>query len=85
MKLIMHRNAEKKINKMLKKDSDSGKKIIKTIEEIINNPYSSKYEKVVKYPNYKRARSGKYRICFKITKNDEILIAKIDNRSKVYH
>ncbi|MGI6565604.1 type II toxin-antitoxin system RelE family toxin [Methanosphaera sp.] len=84
MKILLNKNTEKTLNKLKKKNPVILQQVSKTIEEISKNPNSNKYEKVVKYPSYKRARSGKYRICFKTLDETTLYIARIAKRSKVY-
>ena len=50
----------------------------------MKNPQDIRYEKVKKYPKYKRARKGDYRICFKV-ENNCIYIGRIEGRPKAYH
>ena len=83
MELEFKRSALKQLKNYKKKNPSAYKIIYKKLEEILNNPYDTQYKKIKKYPSYKRARKGKYRICFKVS-NNCIYIGRIDDRSKVY-
>ena len=84
MELEFKRSALKQLKNFKKKNPIVYKIIRGKLEEIIENPYDIRYEKVKKYPKYKRARKGDYRICFKV-ENDCIYIGRIESRSKVYN
>lgn len=83
MELEFKRSALKQLKHYKKKNPSAYKIIYKKLSEIMENPNDVRYEKVKKYPKYKRARQGKYRICFKVS-NNCIYIGRIDDRSKVY-
>ncbi|MDE4078667.1 type II toxin-antitoxin system RelE/ParE family toxin [Methanosphaera sp. Vir-13MRS] len=84
MELEFKRSALKQLKYYKKKNPEAYKIIYKKLEEIMENPNDSSYKKVKKYPQYKRARKGDYRICFKVL-NNCIYIGRIENRSKVYN
>ncbi len=67
-----------------KKNPKAYKMFYKELEKILSNPYNVSYKKVIKYPKYKRARKGDYRICFKVLDNC-IYVGRIEDRLKVYH
>ena len=83
MELEFKRSALKQLKYYKKKNPVVYKLILEKLEEILDNPDNVRYEKVKKYPKYKRARKGKYRICFKV-ENNCIYIGRIDGRSKAY-
>lgn len=84
MELEFKRSALKQLKNYKKKNPIAYKIIYEQITEIVNNPQNSSYKKIKRYPKYKRARKGNYRICFKID-NNCIYIGRIDDRSKVYN
>lgn len=84
MELEFKRSALKQLKNYKKKNPIAYKIIREQITEIVNNPRDSRYKKIKRYPKYKRARKGNYRICFKID-NDCIYIGRIDDRSKAYN
>ena len=69
MELEFKRSALKQLKYYKKKNPVVYKLILEKLEEILDNPDNVRYEKVKKYPKYKRARKGKYRICFKVENN----------------
>lgn len=82
---IKFKTAALKLLKYYKKKNPIAYKLIyEKLEEILENPENIDYKKIKKYPKYKRARKGKYRICFKISDNC-IYIGCIEERSKVYY
>ena len=84
MDLEFKRSALKQLKYYKKKNPEAYKIIIRKLEEILNNPQNKTYKKVKKYPKYKRARKGNYRICFKVS-NNCVYIGRIEDRSKVYN
>ena len=84
MKIVFKRAALKQLKNYKKKDPLAYKLIKSKLLEISDNPFDVRYEVVVSYPSYKRARKGRYRICFKVV-DDYIYVGRIDDRSKVYH
>lgn len=84
MELEFKRSALKQLKNYKKKNPIAYKIIREQITEIVNNPQDSRYKKIKRYPKYKRARKGNYRICFKID-NDCIYIGRNDDRSKAYN
>ena len=54
-----------------------------TIREIISNPFSSKFKRLINSDRDRRARSGDFRIVFFVS-NDTIFITKIGLRKNVY-
>ena len=84
MELELKRSALKQLKYYKKKNPKVYKNIYKKIEEIMETPNDVRYEKVRKYPNYKRARKGSYRICFKVS-DDCIYVGRIEDRSKAYN
>lgn len=84
MELEFKHSALKQLKNYKKKNPIAYKIIRKKLEEIIENPQDIRYEKVKKYPKYKRARKGDYRICFKV-ENNCIYIGRIEGRPKAYH
>ena len=83
MELEFKRSALKQLKYYKKKNPIAYKLIREKLEEILNNPEDSDYKKVKKYPKYKRARKGNYRICFRVD-NNCIYIARIEDYSKAY-
>ena len=83
MEIEFKRSALKQL-KQYKKKNPIAYKIIYELGEIMENPNNILYEKVKRYPKYKRARKGNYRICFKEEDNC-IYIGRIEDRSKVYN
>lgn len=84
MELEFKLSALKQLKNYKKKNPIAYKIIREQITEIVNNPQDSLYKKIKRYPKYKRARKGNYRICFKID-NNCIYIGRIDDRSKAYN
>lgn len=84
MEIEFKRSVLKQLKYYKKKKPLVYKMIYEKLEEIIENPNDIRYEKVRKYPNYKRARKGSYRICFKVS-DECIYIGSIEERSKVYN
>ena len=84
MEIEFKRSAFKQLKQYKKKNSIAYKLIYEKLEEIMENPNNFRYEKVKRYPKYKRARKGNYRICFKVEDNC-IYIGRIEDRSKVYN
>ena len=84
MEIEFKRSALKKLKYYKKKKPQAYKMIFTKLEEIMENPNDIRYEKVKRYPKYKRARKGHYRICFKVT-DDCVYIGRIEDRSKVYN
>lgn len=84
MEIEFKRSAFKQLKQYKKKNSIAYKLIYEKLEEIMENPNNIRYEKVKRYPKYKRARKGNYRICFKVEDNC-IYIGRIEDRSKVYN
>lgn len=83
MELEFKRSALKQLKFYKKKNPLAYKLIFEKLQEIIENPEDSRYEKVKKYPKYKRARKGNYRICFRVS-NNTLYIGRIEDRSKAY-
>ena len=83
MEIEFKRSAFKQLKYYKKKNPIAYKLIREKLGEIIEDPNDNSYEKVKKYPKYKRARKGNYRICFKVEENC-IYIGRIEIRSKVY-
>ena len=69
MELEFKRSALKQLKYYKKKNPVVYKLILEKLEEILDNPDNVRYEKVKKYPKYKRARKGKYMICFNVENN----------------
>ena len=84
MELEFKRSVLKQLKYYKKKNPKAYKIIIRKLEEILDNPQDKTYKKVKKYPKYKRARQGNYRICFKVL-NNCVYIGRIEDRSKVYN
>lgn len=84
MEIEFKRSAFKQLKQYKKKNPIAYKIIYEKLEEIMENPNNIHYEKVKRYPKYKRARKGNYRICFKVEDNC-IYIGRIEDRSKVYN
>lgn len=83
MEIEFKMSAFKQLKYYKKKNPIAYKLIREKLGEIIEGPNDNSYEKVKKYPKYKRARKGNYRICFKVEENC-IYIGRIEIRSKVY-
>jgi len=84
MELEFKHSALKQLKYYKKKNPIVYKMIRAKLEEIIENPQDIRYEIVKKYPKYKRARKGNYRICFRVEDNC-IYIGRIEDRSKAYN
>lgn len=84
MELEFKCSALKQLKYYKKKNPIAYKIIHEKLEKILENPHDIHYEKVKKYPKYKRARKGNYRICFKVD-NNCIYIGRIESRPKAYH
>ena len=84
MELEFKRSALKQLKNYKKKNPIAYKIIREQLGEIVKNPEDIHYKKVKRYPKYKRARKGDYRICFKV-ENDCIYIGRIEGRPKAYH
>ncbi len=83
MEIEFKSSALKQLKYYKKKNPVAYRQIYEKLDEIFNNPNDIRYEKVKKYPKYKRARKGNYRICFKVA-NDCLYIGRIENRSNAY-
>ena len=84
MELEFKTSVLKQLKYYKKKNPKAYKMIRDKLEDILNNPFDIRYEKVIKYPPYKRAKISKYRICFKIV-GDVVYIGRITDRSKSYN
>lgn len=84
MEIEFKRSVLKQLKYYKKKNPVVYKMIFEKLEEIMENPNNIRYEKVKKYPKYKRARKGSYRICFKVD-GGCIYIGRIEDRSKAYN
>ena len=67
MEIEFKRSVLKQLKYYKKKNPIVYKMIYEKLEEIMENPNDARFEKVKKYPSYKRARKGSYRICFKVS------------------
>ena len=83
IELEFKRSALKQLKYYKKKNPIAYKIIRGKLEEIIKNPEDSEYKKVKKYPKYKRAIKGNYRIYFRVD-NNCIYIGRIEDIFKVY-
>ena len=83
MELEFKRSALKQLKNYKKKNPIAYKIIREQLGEIVKNPEDIRYKKVKRYPKYKRARKGNYRICFKEVDNC-VYIGRIEDRSKAY-
>ncbi|AMK15559.1 type II toxin-antitoxin system RelE family toxin [Methanobrevibacter olleyae] len=84
MEIEFKRSALKQLKYYKKKNPIVYKLIYQGLEEILENPNNTSFKKIKKYPKYKSARKGHYRICFKVEENC-VYIGRIEDRSKVYH
>ncbi|KZX13076.1 hypothetical protein MBORA_09790 [Methanobrevibacter oralis] len=84
MELEFKHSALKQLKSYKKKNPIAYKIIREQLGEVVKNPEDIRYKKVKRYPKYKRARKGNYRICFKVVDNC-IYIGRIENRSKAYN
>ena len=84
MELEFKLSSLKQLKYYKKKNSIAYKIIREQLGEIVENPNDIRYKKVKRYPKYKRARKGNYRICFKVVDNC-IYIGRIEDRSKAYN
>lgn len=84
MEIEFKRAALKQLKNYKKKNPVAYKLIYQGLEEILENPNNSSFKKIKRYPKYKRARKGSYRICFKVEDNC-IYVGRIEDRSKAYH
>ena len=84
MELEFKRSALKQLKYYKKKNPAAYNLIFQGLKEILENPNNANFKKVKKYPKYKRARKGNYRIYFKVEGNC-VFIGRIDNRSKAYN
>jgi len=83
MNKIKFSNASKKFLKNCEKKLR--KRILKTIEDLVENPYPPRVIKLVGKEKVFRVRVGDYRILYEFYPQDKIiLIVKIDKRSRVY-
>ena len=83
MEIEFKRSALKQLKYYKKKNPIVYKIIREQLGEIVENPDDIRFKKVKRYPKYKRARKGNYRICFKVVDNC-IYIGRIEDRSKAY-
>ena len=83
MELEFKRSALKQLKNYKKKNPIAYKIIREQLGEIVKYPEDIRYKKVKRYPKYKRARKGNYRICFKVVDNC-VYIGRIEDRSKAY-
>ena len=84
MEIEFKRSAFKQLKRYKRKNPTVYKMIFEKLEEIMENPNDVRYEKVKRYPRYKRARKGNYRICFKVD-HGCIYVGRIEDRSKAYN
>lgn len=84
MEIEFKRSALKQLKYYKKKNPVAYKKIYEKLGEIMENPNDIRYKKVKRYPKYKRAKKGDYRICFKVEDNC-IYIGRIESRPKAYN
>ncbi|MBQ6344518.1 MAG: hypothetical protein IJI96_00200 [Methanobrevibacter sp.] len=84
MELEFKRSALRQLKIYKRKNPIAYKIIREQLGEIVKNPEDIRYKKIKRYPKYKRARKGNYRICFKVVDNC-IYIGRIEDRSKAYN
>ena len=83
MEIEFKRSALKQLKYYKKKNPIAYKIIHEKLEEIMENPNDIRWEKVKKYPKYRRARKGNYRVCFKVD-DGCIYVGRIEDRFKAY-
>jgi len=68
-----------------KLDRDGKERVFKRIKELGNDPFPSDVKKIKGERDVYRIRIGAFRVLYKIiSKNDTILVFRVDKRSRVY-
>ena len=80
MKALLHKTAEKYLNRLTATDQDC---INNAIDELEKDPPQGNIEPVIGQPGRFRTRVGSYRLLWRI-KEDHILVTHIDPRGQVY-
>ena len=73
---------EKSLHELDKLEQNISRRIIKKVDELMNNPYSMEIKKL-KGLNAFRLRIGDYRVIFEIER-DLITILKVGHRRNIY-
>ena len=82
MKIEFGTKALKFLSKL---DRDGKERVFKRIKELGNDPFPSDVKKIKGERDVYRIRIGAFRVLYKIiSKNDTILIFRVDKRSRVY-
>jgi mRNA interferase RelE/StbE len=82
MKIEFGTKALKFLSKL---DRDGKERVFKRIKELGNDPFPSDVKKIKGEKDVYRIRIGAFRVLYKIiSKNDTILIFRVDKRSRVY-
>jgi len=86
MEIKYSERAVKELKKILNGDRKSAERILKAIETYAENPSGRSDVKVLrgKYEDFKRLRTGNYRVIFEDDEN-VILIYEIKHRQEAYH
>jgi mRNA interferase RelE/StbE len=74
---------EHALKELEKIEPSISRRIIKKVEEMVQNPLSCDIKKLKGYSNYYRLRAGDYRIIFEMSKN-LITILKVGHRQNIY-
>ena len=83
-KIIYSNRSIKYLKKLAKTDKKIVKGLVDVVQKISTNPHKCEDLKG-KFDGAKKIREGKYRIVFDINDEyDEIIVLKIDLRSKIY-
>lgn len=82
MKIKFGTKALKFLSKL---DRDGKERVFKKIKELGNDPFPSDVKKIKGERDVYRIRIGAFRVLYKIiSKDDTILIFRVDKRSRVY-
>ena len=80
--LVYSDRVTKFFKRLVKKDKTLAESLLKSIEEIKNDPFDSDLMQR-NFKGAKKKRKGKYKIIFDI-ESDVVTLIKIDKRGKVY-
>jgi mRNA interferase RelE/StbE len=82
MKIEFGTKALKFLSKL---DRDGKERVFERIKELGNDPFPSDVKKIKGERDVYRIRIGAFRVLYKIiSKNDTILVFRVDKRSRVY-
>jgi mRNA interferase RelE/StbE len=74
---------ENALRNLEKLESSLVKRIVKKVEDMIEDPFSCDVKKLKGFHNYYRLRVGDYRVIFELN-NSSIIILKVGHRKHIY-